>query len=631
MVKIASHDDGQCLEDIVFRDSSSLSGQRVNMNNAQSSKWSLSQVMVTIIAGLLSMSSCSGGGGGVWPAVVQDSSGVSIDVTKLPNYPGYYVQTSSIDLVGDAPCDNCPSSIGGCNGPLFPETAITIAWTNLSSGASGTGYYDIMGMCVCFSGSCWINYYHGWIAPDIPLELGENVIKVTASNASGWSGGTSITITRLPETPGGFMATAGAGQIMLNWNAVLDATSYNLYWSTSSNFTKDTATKIENVSSPYTHSGLSNDVTYYYYVTAVIGNYESAVSSYVFATTGWHTETLVSLPSEVLYNEVLYANPAIAVGSSGNIHIFYVNLVSSYDSGWGTTDHYFGSYLSNASGTWVSVPVASPWGIDANIAVDSLETVHISYMKSGSGAVHAIYTAGSWSSEVIDSLGAGISSFVLDSTNKPHIAYTAGYYDNGTAAWVYELRYATKTSGTWTSSTVPVPEGCGGDLSLAVDKNGVAHIAFSCYGVFYATNQGGTWAISTIEKDYSYEPSIAVDSNGKVHIAYDGHWQLKYAHNMLGTWTVDVIDEKQPYNISLGLNAAGKAHISYASENPSRLQYATNLSGTWNICSIDAVPSAAYSRNSIALDSQGKVYIVYYYGSIFHPDGDHIIKYATNK
>jgi hypothetical protein len=449
--------------------------------------------------------------------------------------------------------------------------------------------------------------------------MGENAIDIRASDASGGWGKASVTITRLPNTPKDLVATAGAGQIVLSWNNVLEATSYNLYWSTSSNFTKDTATKIENVSSPFTHSGLSNDVTYYYYVTAVIGNYESPLSTIAFATVGWSNGVLISLSSSTAW----FAGPiSIATSTSGNIYIFY-----SYGVLNNNAYSYYGNYLTNAAGTWSTVPVGSLSPGDGNIAVDSTETAHVSYMNSG--VVHAVYTSGSWTSEVIDSLGYNKSSLVLDSTNKPHIAYCARYYDNNNAAWVSDLRYATNTSGTWILSivyTYPVGSECD-DLSLAVDKNGSAHIVYqgdSPYNSLqYATDQGGAWAISTIDSDSSGDMSMAIDTNGKVHVAYEYYgYQLKYAHNMLGTWTIEFIDKMTSYIPSLALDAAGNAHISYTSAYPPRLQYTTNASGTWNILSIDTLPFC--SGDAIALDSQGKVYIIYY-------SGDNSLKYATNK
>lgn len=78
--------------------------------------------------------------------------------------------------------------------------------------------------------------------------------------------------------PTGVAATAGYGQIIVRWNSVPGANSYNLYWSTSSGITKSTGIQIPNVIAPYKHGGRTNETTYYYVVTAVNAGGESTES-----------------------------------------------------------------------------------------------------------------------------------------------------------------------------------------------------------------------------------------------------------------------------------------------------------------------------------------------------------------
>jgi len=63
-------------------------------------------------------------------------------------------------------------------------------------------------------------------------------------------------------------ATAGSGQISLNWNVVDGAASYNVYWADTPGVTTTSGTKVSNLANSWVHTGLFNGTTYYYIVTA---------------------------------------------------------------------------------------------------------------------------------------------------------------------------------------------------------------------------------------------------------------------------------------------------------------------------------------------------------------------------
>jgi hypothetical protein len=99
---------------------------------------------------------------------------------------------------------------------------------------------------------------------------------------------------QIPTAPTGVTASADDGQVSISWSAVSGATSYNIYWSTTSGVTKTNGIKITGATNPYSHTGLTNDTTYYYIVTAVNSSGESVESEEVSATptaagTGTHT------------------------------------------------------------------------------------------------------------------------------------------------------------------------------------------------------------------------------------------------------------------------------------------------------------------------------------------------------
>ncbi|MFN3712482.1 MAG: DUF1566 domain-containing protein [Alcanivoracaceae bacterium] len=90
--------------------------------------------------------------------------------------------------------------------------------------------------------------------------------------------------------PTNLQAVAGDALVTLSWDAVLGATSYKLYYAresfdVESYLSADGASLDLSVTSPYERSGMLNDTTYYFRVTAVTANGEGLPSGLVSATT----------------------------------------------------------------------------------------------------------------------------------------------------------------------------------------------------------------------------------------------------------------------------------------------------------------------------------------------------------
>ncbi len=172
------------------------------------------------------------------------------------------------------------------------------------------------------------------------LEGASNDFLRNSRNASGIKGASSPTYTPAqgsfpPTNPGGgttwgaptnVTASAGDGQVTVSWSAVTDAVSYNVYYSTVSG-TGTGGTLVSVTTSPATITGLTNDVAYYFVVTAVSSTEESSTSSEVSATPttstssfGAPTNVAVAISGDC---EVTVSWDAVTDAVSYNVYVSY--------------------------------------------------------------------------------------------------------------------------------------------------------------------------------------------------------------------------------------------------------------------------------------------------------------------
>ena len=103
------------------------------------------------------------------------------------------------------------------------------------------------------------------------------------ADSEGSDNGGTDTATTL-SAPTNFSVTAGDSKVTLDWVAVSGASSYTVYWGTSTGISSS-STAITSISTDnYTHSSLTNDTTYYYKVAAVDSSGTGTLSSEANAT-----------------------------------------------------------------------------------------------------------------------------------------------------------------------------------------------------------------------------------------------------------------------------------------------------------------------------------------------------------
>ncbi len=200
------------------------------------------------------------------------------------------------------------------------------------------------------------------------------------------------------------------------------------------------------------------------------------------------------------------SDASIAVDSNLKIHICTYN-----NEGAGTTSKgAFGGlrYVTNTSGewTWINVDTNHSAGNDTDIAVDSNDYVHISYLDKNAGLKYAANLNGSWKFEIVDETPhvGWNTSIAIGSDNKVHISYSdpADFLDPPGNGY---LKYATNHSGKWITEVLD-SQGAGFFTGLSIGSTDRVHIAYYAYeeGSFsgrlmYITGHLNQWAKEIID------------------------------------------------------------------------------------------------------------------------------------
>jgi len=299
---------------------------------------------------------------------------------------------------------------GGGNAPSAPtglsanpgNAQVTLTWTG-SSGA--TGYYVKRSAT---TGGPYTTLTPYPTAPTFTDTGLTNSTKyyyvVSAYNSYGQSGNsTEVSATPLlpvPTAPTGLTATAGSGQVVLNWNASSGATSYNVKRSTTSGSETQLATA---TTTSYTDNAVTNGTKYYYVVSAVNSSGESGNSTEASATpqapasppaapTGLQAaagNTQVSLTWNASSGATSYHVKRSTTSGSGYTQIAAPAVTSYTDTGLsnGTTYYYVVSAL-NAAGESANSAQAS--AKPAGAAPDVTITINPSNTKTISPYIYGI-------------------------------------------------------------------------------------------------------------------------------------------------------------------------------------------------------------------------------------------------
>jgi uncharacterized repeat protein (TIGR02543 family) len=273
--------------------------------------------------------------------------------------------------------------------------ALSATSTNVAAGTASGGF-NVTAASGCAwtatSGSSWI---HTSSAGTGSGTVSYTVDANTATNSRTGTitiSGHTFTVTQakpttdIPSAPTGVSATAGNGQATISWTAVSGATSYNIYWSTSSGVTKSNGTKISGATSPYSHTGRTNGTAYYYIVTAVNSSGESVESAQV-----------VTVVLKIVFVPVAPMTPAV-------VGVAYNNTVVASVSGGQSPYHYQLDTMMNG---------APPMGM----------IIDLSGNLTGTPTVAGTYTFGVCAVDLVGAQSCKTTTLVVEASATPIVTF----------------------------------------------------------------------------------------------------------------------------------------------------------------------------------------------------------------
>ncbi len=212
-------------------------------------------------------------------------TGTTCTDTAVTNGTVYYYTVDAVDAGGTGEPSNEASATPEALTPPTGLTAtagnaqVTLSWT----ATTGATSYNIFRSTIRDAeGDAAMCSAAGTTYIDTGLTDGlEYYYKVASASANGTSlESVEVSTTLIPAVPTSLTATPGNAQVSLSWAASLGATSYRVYYSTTSGVNGRSAIDAP-TSSAFTDTGLTDGVAYYFTIAAVDAGGTSAQSSEV--------------------------------------------------------------------------------------------------------------------------------------------------------------------------------------------------------------------------------------------------------------------------------------------------------------------------------------------------------------
>ena len=141
------------------------------------------------------------------------------------------------------------------------------------------------------------------------------------------------------------------------------------------------------------------------------------------------------------------------------------------------------------------------------------------------------------------------------------------------SGWQVEKYYSDKDFNAWQT--------CQG---IAVDPEGMVHVAYGGDHLYVASNDGSGWNTETVDeaKGAGEHPCILAADSGDLHVLYTGPNDLRYAYRPFGSsaWTVRILKPFWTFQMSAVIDSSGYLHMT-CRNGAMQVVYFTNQSGDW--------------------------------------------------
>ncbi len=367
-------------------------------------------------------------------SIINKKSGAVIFSGKVSDIANGIFDGGALPPITSAPI--APTGLTAVGGP----GQVTLSWTSVSNATSYNVYFATTSGVTKASGTKITSNTSPYVQTGLAAGTTYFYVVTAVNSASESAASAQVSaatastppVPTVPAAPAGVIATGGTNQVTLSWGAVSTATSYNVYYATTSGVTKANGTRIANSTSPAVQTGLTAGTAYYYIITAVNSAGEGAASVQVAAT------TLAVVP-----NPTAPAAPtAVTAAGGANLATIIWPAVSgaaSYNVYWSTT-----TGVTKTSGTKVA-GVTSPYvktGLSAGTTYYFIVTADNSVGESAAST--QVMTTTNAVSPAVPATPTGVTA--TGGTNQVTLAWPAV-----SGATSYNIYYATATGVTKTN------------------------------------------------------------------------------------------------------------------------------------------------------------------------------------